>query len=173
MSALYEMTNDLKELETLMDSLEESEDGGGDESMMLAIRDTLEGLQMEFNDKAVNIVKFAEALKGDVGLIDAEIKRLQERKKRITKRADSLKEYLRYNMEAAGHKKIECPLFTITLAKGRQSVQVSDVDQLPPEYVTTKVETKPDKTALAKALKAGEQIEGAELVAGASSLRVK
>lgn len=171
MTALYEMTNDLKELSLLMDSFED--EAGADESMALAIRDTLDSLQLQFNDKAVAIVKFAQALEGDTTAIDAEIKRLTERKQRITKRKESLREYLRLNMEASGHKKIECPLFTITLAKGRDQVMIADESQIPDDYVRVKTEIKPDKVAIGKALKAGETVPGAQLVTGPTSLRVK
>lgn len=173
MSTLYEMTDDFKKLSQLMDYLDETEDGGGDESMMLAIQDTLEGMQLQFNEKAVAIVKFAQTLEGDTTAIDAEIKRLQQRKKMIENRRVHLREYLRNNMEAADIKKVECPLFTITLAKGRDQVQISNEEALPDEYVRVKTEIKPDKVAIGKALKAGESVPGAELVKGASSLRVK
>jgi hypothetical protein len=173
MTALYEMTAELVELNNLMDSFEDTDTVGDDGSMALAIRDTLEGMEMAFNDKAVAIVKFAQALEGDTTAIDTEIKRLQERKKRINNRREQLRDYLRHNMEAAGHKKIECPLFTITLAKGRDQVQIADEAALPDEYVRVKTEIKPDKVAIGKALKDGATVPGAELVTGPTSLRVK
>jgi len=173
MTALYEMTAELKELQNLMDSLESADTGGDDDSMALAIRDTLEGIAMAFDDKAVAIVKFAQTLEGNTTMIDAEIKRLQERKKRINNRREQLRDYLRLNMEAAGHKKIECPLFTITLAKGRDQVQISDEASLPDEFVSVKTEIKPNKVAIGKALKEGVEVAGAALVKGPTSLRVK
>ncbi|WP_178862088.1 siphovirus Gp157 family protein [Thiomicrorhabdus cannonii] len=173
MTALYEMTGDMLELQNLMDAIEQTEDGGGDESTMLAIRDTLEGMALQFNDKAVAIVKFAQALDGDTSAIDAEIKRLQERKRIINNRRDNLREYLRYNMEASGITKIDCPLFSITLAKGVDRVQIDDEAALPDEYVRVKTDIAPDKTAIAKALKNGQAVPGAQLVKGPLSLRVK
>lgn len=172
MTALYEMTKDLKDLYQLMDSFD-AEETESDDSMALAIRDTLDGLQLQFDDKAVAIVKFSQALEGDTTAIDLEIKRLQDRKKRITKRKESLRDYLRMNMEATDINKIECPLFTITLAKGRDQVQIANESQIPDDYVRVKTEIKPDKVAIGKALKQGQAVPGAELITGPTSLRVK
>ena len=56
---------------------------------------------------------------GDIAALESEINRLSERKKHIQAAQDRLREYLRYNMEATGINKITSPLFTITLAAGR------------------------------------------------------
>ena len=43
-------------------------------------------------------------------------------------------------------------------------VQIDDEAALPADYVTTTVTTKPDKTAIKKAIQAGEDVTGASLV---------
>ena len=169
MSKLYELTQDLRGLQDLADDLDLS---NGDASMGQAIEDTFQGLEMQFNDKAVAIIKVAENLKADTAIIDAEIKRLTDRKKAINNRQEALKDYLRYNMEASGIKKIECPLFTISLGKAPDKVQIIDESAIPDEFIRTKVEIAPDKVALAKALKDGKEIPGASLVQGKPSLRI-
>jgi len=166
MTALYEMTDSIKQLQEAVNDVES-------DNMALAISDTLDAMGLDFNEKAVNIVKFSHALDGDTKEIDAEIKRLQERKKTIQNKSNNIKEYLRYNMEASGIKKIECPLFSISLAKGQEVVIITDENLLPDEYVRVKTEISPNKIALKNALKDGKEVPGAELVTGKTSLRIK
>lgn len=135
-----------------------------------AIRDTLEGIDGEFNDKAINVVHVIQNMGSDVAAIDDEIKRLQDRKKVIKNGEDSLRDYLRFNMESTGISKIECPLFAITLAKGRDVAIVDDENQLAPEYVVTT--TRPDKAAILRALKDGP-VDGAHIEKSKPSLRIK
>lgn len=157
---LYEITPQLVELSN-MDASDE------------AVRDTLEAVQMEFNDKAVAIVKVAESLDADTSAIDAEIERLKARKQVIVNRKQQLRDYLLYNMEAAGIKKIDCPLFTVTLRQGVESVEIIDQSQIPNEYVTVEVVEKPDKAAIKAAIKSGKEVTGAILKRGANSIQIK
>lgn len=157
---LYEITPQLVELSN-MDASDE------------AVRDTLEAVQMEFNDKAVAIVKVAESLDADTSAIDAEIERLKARKQVIANRKQQLRDYLLYNMEAAGIKKIDCPLFTVTLRQGVESVEIIDQSQIPNEYVAVEVVEKPDKAAIKAAIKSGKEVTGAILKRGANSIQIK
>ena len=77
-----------------------------------AIRDTLEGLEGIFQDKAVSVVHVLTNGDSDIAALDAEIARLTDRKKHIQNAQSRLKDYLRDNMEATGTTKITSPLFT-------------------------------------------------------------
>ncbi len=162
MSTLRELTADLAAINEL---------ARDPEIPMEAIADTIEGLEGMFNEKAIRIVHVIANNDSDIAEIDAEIARLTARKKVMATARERLKEYLRFNMEASDIKKIESPLFNITLVAGRQSVQVDDVDALPDDYKRIKVE--PDKTLIGKALKDGYNVPGAQLVTGQSSVRIK
>ena len=135
--------------------------------------DCLDSIEDAIEEKASNIVKVVECLAGDVSVLDAEIKRLQARKKAITGNQERLKEYLRYNMEATGINKIKHPLFNITLGRPTVTAEVVDIDFIPDEYVTTEVVSKADKKAILKALKDGEEVPGAVLSTGKSRLLIK
>lgn len=143
-----------------------------DELPIEAIKDTLDGIEGEFNDKALKIVDVISSVEGDIAQIDAEIDRLTARKKTIANRNQSIRDYLQNNMEACGITKIECPLFTITLAAGRDIVVIDNEDELPDEYITVKTSTAPDKKELLKALKTGA-VSGAHIEKSKSSLRIK
>tara|TARA_R110000787_G_scaffold281021_1_gene392096 strand:+ start:626 stop:1105 length:480 start_codon:yes stop_codon:yes gene_type:complete len=157
---LYEISSDMIALENL--DLEPDQ-----------IADTMESLQMSFNDKAENIAALNETFTGNIESIDTQIKRLQAMKKTITNRQNQLKEYLRYNMIESGITKIDCPYFKISLRKAAKSVQVDDVDLLPDEFVTVTTVISANKNAIAKALKNGDEVSGATLVDGKQSLTIK
>ena len=165
MSSLYELTGQFKELAVLMD--------GADEDLAIAVRDTLGAIEAEFNDKALAVSRVILNMDGDIEAVDAEIARLEERKRLLSNRKGQIIDYLRENMEAAQITKISCPLFTITLAKGRNSVVVDDEKLLPDDLVSVKVTTTPNKKAIADQLKAGKEIKGARLERGKSSVHIK
>lgn len=163
MSKLYELTGQLKELENM----------DGDEDFSIAIRDTIEAIEGEFNDKALAVSRIALNFDSDIEALDVEIKRLQDRKAAMKNRRENLIEYLRYNMEAAGINKITCPLFTITLAKGRDVVVVDDDERIPDEFMRVKTTVEPDKAGILAALKNGTEIVGAHIEKSKSSIRIK
>ncbi|MFK4234228.1 siphovirus Gp157 family protein [Pseudomonas guariconensis] len=165
MSTLYELTGQFKELAVLM--------GGVDEDMAIAVRDTMGAIEAEFNDKALAVSRVILNMDGDIEAVDAEIERLQERKRIMTNRKGQIIDYLRENMEAAEITKISCPLFTITLCKGRESVIVDDEKLLDDDLVNPKVTMVPDKRAIAERLKAGQEVKGAHLERGQASIRIK
>ena len=165
MSKLYEITGQFKELAALAD--------GADEDLAIAVRDTMGAIEAEFNDKALAVSHVILNFDADLAALDLEIDRLTERKRLITNRQRQIKDYLRENMEAAGISKISCPLFTITCAKGRESVVVDSEDGIPDDLMSVKTEIKPDKVAIAAKLKAGEEVPGCRLERGQSSIRIK
>jgi len=73
MTKLYELTGDIKALESLDLDAE-----------MLA--DSLEGIAGEFEEKAKGILAFTENMNGDIDALESQIKRLTERKKVLTNR---------------------------------------------------------------------------------------
>ncbi|WP_434771822.1 siphovirus Gp157 family protein [Pseudomonas entomophila] len=165
MSSLCELTGQFKELAVLMD--------GADEDLTIAVRDTLGAIEAELNDKALAVSRVILNMDGDVEAVDAEIARLEERKRILCNRKGQIIDYLRENMEAAQITKISYPLFTITLAKCRNSVVVDDEKLLPDDLVSVKVTTTPNKKAIADQLKAGKEIKGACLERDKSSVHIK
>ncbi len=164
MPKLYELTENHRALQKLVD----------DEDLPTeAIKDTFEGIEGEFNDKAISLITVVNNIKSDTDAIDAEIKRLQDRKKTKVKAQDSMKEYLRSNMEATGISKIECPLFSITLANGRDIVQIDDETSIPPDYIDIKMTSTPMKKEILADMKTGAVIPGASIGKSKPSLRIK
>jgi len=139
-----------------------------------SITDTLEAIEGAFNDKAIAVTHVISEMSLDVEKIELEIERLQKRKKVIQNRNDNIRDYLKNNMIASGITNIKCPLFSITLAKGRDIVSVHDEDAINPEHLTVKTIITPDKRLIMKALKDDpDSVEGASLVKSEPSLRIK
>lgn len=165
MTKLHEIAAEYREVAALADS--------DDEGMAQAVLDTLEAVGGEFEQKAQTLVRITLNRDSDIAALEAEIKRLEDRKRVIVNQQQSFKDYLRRNMEATGITNISCPLFSITLAKGRESVVVDDENSIPDDLMRVKTEIAPDKTAIAAKLKAGEEVPGARLERGQSSIRIK
>lgn len=165
MAALHQLTGEMKQLEKLAQD---------DPEMEIAVLDTIEGIQATFEEKANGLAVVLNTMESTEDQIKNEINRLDARKKRLANQRASLIDYLRTNMETTGIKKISCPLFTITLAKGREAVVVDDVDEIPDDYMMLpQVEAKADKTKIMADLKDGKLIPGVHKERNRSSIRIK
>jgi hypothetical protein len=160
MAKLYELTGDIKALESMDLDAE-------------TLADSLEGISGEFEEKAKGILAFTENMNGDIEALDSQIKRLTERKKVLTNRKNNLRAYLLHNMEASGITKIECPLFTASLRKGIEVVDVQDSESIPDEYIEIQVTEKVDKAALKRDIKAGKEINGVSLKRNPTTITIK
>lgn len=157
---LYELTRQMAELQNL--DLDEE-----------ALKDTIEGIEGGVEIKAENMTRAMGNMDSDIAALDAEIKRLQGRKKALTNRKDRLREDLLVNMEESGISKIQCPLFTVTLVKGRDMVAIDSVEDLPDGLVKTEITFKPIKADILRALKDGIDVPGAHMTKSQSSIRIK
>ena len=93
MSSLYELKEEYLKLFDMIDSGEYSED---------TLKDTLEAIGAEFEEKADNIACFIKTLNADSDAIKAEADSLTERARAKKAKADRLKQYLFENLVAAG-----------------------------------------------------------------------
>jgi hypothetical protein len=157
MTALYEIVRYRDQFERLAES------GEVDAQTVL---DTLESLDGELNDKAVSIAQFSQNLDATAQAVREAAKAMLSRADRIEKRAESIRNYLLYNMQFAQVTKIECPWFVIAVRKNPAAVAIDDEAAIPEAY---RVQPEPppprlDKKAIGAALKAGEDVPGARLV---------
>lgn len=156
---LYEISENYRNIADLLTSPELAENPD--------VIGALEAIEDEFNNKAVNTVKAIKMVESDIDTIDGEIKRLQAMKKVRQNALDDVKDYLKRNMAATGIFKIESPLFKIGYSERQNAAVELDealflANNLNEELVSVKIT--PSKTAIKKALEAGEQIIGARLV---------
>ena len=160
MTSLYELTENMREI---YDALE----AGHDDAAM----DKLISTESKAEGKIDNTLKVVKQFDADITALDEEIKRLTTRKKSLTADKTRLKAGVMRYMAATEQQKLKTPLFSISVTKGRQSVAVHDLELLPDSLVKTTRSA--DKTAIKKALDAGEPVEGATLEIGEPSLTIR
>ena len=130
------------------------------EQLDIALDDKLEACAIVIKSK----LAFLESLK-------QEKKALEERIKDTEKSVESLKKRLTYSMQSVGKDKLETTKVKISF-KGSASVNITDESKIPSGYIVEKIDRKPDKTAIKKALASGQVIAGAEL-ATKSNIQIK
>lgn len=137
------------------------------------IADTLESEGGDLVEKCKNVAAVFRNLESDAKQIKEAEQQLAERRKAIEKRAESLKNYLKTNMEVAGITKIECPWFLISIAQNPEAVTVDDESLIPRDYFKEIPATfQLDKAMVKQAIKDGFNVPGAHLSRG-TSLRIK
>jgi len=95
---------------------------------------------------------------------------MRERQDRYKRRAETMRGALLAALDALGKRKVELPDMTISIGASSVSVQIIDADALPDRFVVTS--RAPVKSAIAEALKAGENVPGACLTNGLPSIRM-
>jgi hypothetical protein len=131
-----------------------------------AVKDTLEALAGELEDKAVNVAKFLRNMEAMADAIKTAEADMAKRRKALENRVQWLKDYLKGNMEHSGITKIECPYFKLSIQSNPASVNILDEVAIPDQFKEQVVSWKIDKTAIKKAILAGQSVAGASLVNG-------
>lgn len=162
MANLYEITERYNNLLELLDNEETTQD---------VLNSALNDVQDEFNEKALNIVKFIKNLESDVNGLDAEEKRLKAKKMAYKNKIDGLKKYLENGLIVSGFKKLDLGVFNISIAKNPPSLNILDEKLIPKEYLIEQA-PKIDNTSIKNAIKEGKDVAGCELVQK-ESLRIK
>lgn len=162
--SIYELTEDY------MNLLAMAEDPDIDEQ---AFMDTLEGIEGALEDKADGYAKVMKQLEANADGLDAEIKRLQERKSLMAKNVDRMKSTLQKMMETTGKEKFKTELFSFNIQNNPPSLVMDseDIEVIPMEYLVPQ-DPKIDKTKIKADIKAGKEITFAHMVTG-RSLRIK
>ena len=129
------------------------------------LADTLEGMGGELELKAENVVMFARNLEVTAAAIKDAEAQMAARRKAMESRAASLKRYVLENMQFAGIQKIEGPLFKLSIRENPPSVEVSEPDLIPLEYMTQPdpPPPAPNKIAIKAAIAAGVDVPGAKV----------
>lgn len=159
MSSLYALTNDiLAATEQLMDM----------DAAPEVIRDTLESISGDFEQKAANVVAFSRDLDYKAAARKAEAERMLETAKREEKRAKELRAYVLDCMKATNIQKVNHAWFTLSIAKNPASVVIDDESLIPKDYFTDPVPPLPavDKKLIAQAIKDGNVVPGAHTEQG-------
>lgn len=126
-------------------------------------------LAENFEEKAIAYGYVIKQYEGEESLIDAEIKRLQELKKKSAKVSEYLKERVSGAMIEFGIEKIETPTLKLSFRKS-EAVEVFDESKLEQLYFNYKPVI--DKTMIKSAIKSGCEVAGARIVTN-QNLQIK
>ncbi len=149
MASLYQLNNAYAQLQQM---IEDGQEG---------LEDTLDSITDAVGEKLEAYAMVIKNIESDVEGIKSEEKRLAERRKVMENGVVRMKQAIAETLQNSGQDKVKTEKFTFSWRKSSK-VEVSNIDSLPQQYV--KVERTISRAELAKALKAGEQIEGAQLV---------
>lgn len=134
------------------------------------IKDTLDAVQDEFNNKALNIAAIIKNLKADSAKIKEAAESMLDRRKRLENEAERLSSYLLSGLEAIKLEgRITSPEHEIGLAICPASLKVEDEAALLKVISTNYVRIVPesrelDKNKIKEALNNGTLIEGVSIV---------
>lgn len=155
MTALYVIANEYRDAATKLADLDLDEQ---------TIADTLEGLSGELEVKAQNVAYFIRNMEVTAEAIKAFEQQQKERRQAIERRAESMRAYLQRCMEATGITKIEGPGVTLSFRKS-SAVVIDEPGLIPAEFMRQPEPPPPapDKKAIADAIKAGQEVQGAHV----------
>lgn len=157
MASLYEIDSRIQQI---LDNIYDSADENGEVGDIDLTE--LHELQEAREVKLENIALYAKNLASEASAIKEEEITLAERRKRLERKSERLKAILINAMEYDGKKKLSTARFEVTIRYSEKTI-ITNIDEIPDEYITMKVERNPDKTAIKAAIKAGQEIAGAEI----------
>lgn len=102
------------------------------------LRDTMEALWGEIEEKADGYAKIILGMKTDAGILKAEEDRLYGRRKRLEERSAWLKENLMANMQAIGKEKFKTALFSFSIQKngGKEPLVIDgSIEDIPGKFL--------------------------------------
>jgi hypothetical protein len=103
--------------------------------------------------------------------INSRLADLTGRRARYERRGEFMKELIRGVLKVAKLDKLALPEATVSILPGRQSVGISDMNDLPQGYV--RITREADKVAIKARLDAGEDVPGAFLVTSPEMLSIR
>ena len=168
--SLWQLGIEAQELTTAIGQLAQQLEADDKDTRTQALAELESALLAEEGNKAALVAKadatcwVIEHLRGQATFRQQQAKRLTELSRSDASRANALEESLvlvltRLQPSAT---RFSFPNHELTSRKS-QAVEIDDEDALDPQWLSFTTTSKPDKTAIKEALKAGKQISGAQL----------
>lgn len=153
MSSIYQLTNEAKELASL---LSEGEITPEVESALIIN-------QTELQTKALNYAYVVKSFQDDIDIIQNEIERLTALKQSRNNAIDRMRSAVLEAMEIYGIEKIESPTLKLSVRINPPAVDLINEYQVPDIYRKEKVTVSIDKNLIKEDLKSGLEVPGAIL----------
>jgi hypothetical protein len=169
--SLWQLGIEAQELTTAIGQLAEQLETDDDDARSQALADLEAALLAEEGNKAALAAKadatcwVIEHLRGQAAYRQQQAKRLTDLSRSDASRADALEESLVFvltQLQPAATR-FSFPNHDLSSRKS-QAVEIEDEQALDPQWLSVTTTSKPDKAAIKEALKAGQQIPGAQLI---------
>ena len=123
----------------------------------------LKQLQEDRKTKLENIALYIKNTEAEAAAIKAEEEKLTARRKRLENKAGRLRDYIINSMKENKDGPLKTARCEVSI-KDNEKTDITDLDSIPKEFIKTKIETSADKTAIKKAIKAGQTVPGAQII---------
>jgi hypothetical protein len=123
--------------------------------------DNFDQLEIERQAKLEAVALYVKGLEAEAAAIRAEEKALAERRQAKERKAERLREYVARSMRMFGDSKLETARVALSFRRS-EAVKIMNERRIPHGFLIMKPSI--DKTAIKKALKAGQEVNGAILV---------
>lgn len=127
------------------------------------LKDTLAAIEDTAENQIVQIAKIIKNLNAELTVVNDEKRRLENRGHILTKNIEYLKKSVFDTMQTMEIKKIDDPIFKISIRNNAPAVHVVDQDKIPEKYFSINVETKLDRKKVKEDIASGIAIEGVKL----------
>lgn len=122
--------------------------------------DAWDRLNMAFDEKVENTACYIKNLRADISALKAEEDALKARRQRAEKKVAQLEKLLLDNMDGQKFETARC----VVSFRPSTSVEIVDETLLPEHLLTIKTTSAPNKPAITKLLKEGQEVIGCTLV---------
>jgi hypothetical protein len=134
--------------------------------------DTLSAFQADTEEKAANVALFIKNMRSDHEQLKAATAELAEKAKALQSRIEWYENYLETNLRKSGIESIKSTYAEVKFKNLPPIVEITGA--IPAEFERVIPEKRePDKRKIAEALKAGNAVDGAELITGRTKLEIK
>lgn len=157
MANLYELTGAFKDAEYYFNNAETEDE-------LLQAEQYLIAAEVDLAEKAENIAKLIKNIEAEGEIFKKESDRLSKVAKSKERQVNSLKKYLKENLEIAGVDKIKGELLTVALQNSPKKLEVDSVKNIPKEFMSQPDPIVRSKDLLEHLINTGEYIEGVSVV---------
>jgi hypothetical protein len=145
MTKLYEIAENIRQLEVLLEQMDE------DDATFDMVKEYLDKItHVNLSEKVENVAKVVKNLESDAEMYKAEKMRLADLQKKTENKAENLKNYLATTLASLGYdhvnkKKVKTSIGNVGFRKSQASLDIVDIDKVPSEW------SKPQQREIRKA----------------------
>lgn len=159
MANLFVLAQEYRDLENALLSSADEETG----EVSVDIAQAVEKIQGNFEEKAIAVATVWRDFDDYISRIKAEKERLTALENRAKRGQKRVEDYLAQACEMTGTESIRGVYANISFRSNPLKTIIDDEDLIPEEYITVKVERKPNLTAIKESIKSGKEVSGAHL----------